>query len=112
MTRNQAKRMLETVHEHRSIMEAYANGKVIETKPPGHNKWVEITTPTFWPHYEYRIKPEPQEVFVVRSQKDHTQVWAYRLTRENAEQWLKYANEDGPQAPYEIVKFVEEKKAS
>lgn len=61
MDRNQAK-------EFYPILQAYAEGKVIEcrTKPSTikgidtPNKWTEIENIVFWNNTEYRIKPEPK----------------------------------------------------
>lgn len=61
MTREEVKEML-------PILQAYAEGKVIEcrTKPSAiedenvPNDWTEMKEIEFWKHTEYRIKPEPK----------------------------------------------------
>lgn len=62
MTREEVKKML-------PILQAYAEGKVIEcrTKPSalskswrGMNDWTEMKEIEFWINIEYRIKPEPK----------------------------------------------------
>ena len=61
MDRNQAK-------EFYPIMQAYAEGKVIEcrTKPSAvkgtsvPNDWTEINEIEYWNNVEYRVKPEPK----------------------------------------------------
>lgn len=73
MDRNQAK-------EFYPIMQAFAEGKVIEcrTKPSIvegldiPNNWTEMTEIEFWNNTEYRIKPEPK----YRPFKDAEECWA------------------------------------
>lgn len=44
--------------QNRHILDAWAEGKTIEVKRP-HSKWVELGGDTTWyPFFEYRIKPE------------------------------------------------------
>lgn len=52
MNRQQAKELL-------PIIQAFANGKVIEVRPNSSRKWKETTTPTFDGFHEYRVKPKP-----------------------------------------------------
>lgn len=76
MDRNQAK-------EFYPILQAYAEGKVIEsrTKPSTikgidtPNKWTEIEEIVFWNNTEYRIKPESK----CRPFKDAEECWQEML---------------------------------
>lgn len=79
MDRNQAKEFF-------PIMQAYAEGKVIEcrTKPNAvegtdiPNDWTEMKEIEFWKNTEYRIKPEPK----YRPFKDAEECWAEMLNHQ------------------------------
>lgn len=79
MDRNQAK-------EFYPILQAYAEGKVIEcrTKPNAvegtdiPNDWTEMKEIEFWKNTEYRIKPEPK----YRPFKDAEECWAEMLNHQ------------------------------
>lgn len=79
MDRNQAK-------EFYHILQAYAEGKVIEcrTKPNAvegtdiPNDWTEMKEIEFWKNTEYRIKPEPK----YRPFKDAEECWAEMLNHQ------------------------------
>ena len=76
MTKEEAK-------EFYPILQAYAEGKVIEcrTKPSAvegtdvPNDWTEMTEIEFWNNTEYRIKPEPK----YRPFKDAEECWQEML---------------------------------
>ena len=75
MDRNQAK-------EFYPILQAFAEGKVIESKTkPGTtstsipNEWTEMVEIRFWSNVEYRIKPEPK----YRPFKDAEECWQEML---------------------------------
>lgn len=76
MTREEVKEML-------PILQAYAEGRVIEcrTKPSAikgtdvPNDWTEIKQIEFWNNTEYRIKPEPK----FRPFKDAEECWQEML---------------------------------
>lgn len=53
MNRQQAKELL-------PIMQAFAEGKVIQFRTNNISKWIETTTPNFDLLHEYHIKPEPK----------------------------------------------------
>lgn len=54
MNRQQAKELL-------PVIQAFAEGKVIEvTRPNSNDGWIETTTPTFDIFHQYRIKQEPK----------------------------------------------------
>ena len=79
MTREKVKEML-------PILQAYAEGKVIEcrTKPNAvegtdiPNDWTEMKEIEFWNNTEYRIKPEP----TYRPFKDAEECWTEMLTHQ------------------------------
>ena len=79
MTREKVKEML-------PILQAYAEGKVIEcrTKPSAvegtyvPNDWAEMKEIAFWKNTEYRIKPEPK----YRPFKDAKECWAEMLNHQ------------------------------
>lgn len=85
MDRNQAKEFF-------PIMQAYAEGKVIEcrTKPSTikgtdvPNDWTEIKDISFWDNIEYRIKPESK----YRSFKDRKECWA-EMQKHQPFGWIK-----------------------
>ena len=53
MNRQQAKELL-------PIIQAFAEGKIIQVRTNSISKWIETTTPAFDLLHEYRIKPEPK----------------------------------------------------
>lgn len=58
MNRERAKELL-------PIIQAFAEGKDIQAKPPGFG-WKTPTDPAFFNGDEYRIKPEPREFFLMK----------------------------------------------
>lgn len=56
MTREQAKEWL-------PIIQAFAEGKEIQSSPDGAN-WFNSGSPTFSPTNYYRVKPEPREFYI------------------------------------------------
>lgn len=81
MDRNQAK-------EFYPILQAYAEGKVIEcrTKPSALSKswrdmndWTEMKDITYWSNIEYRIKPDSKAEAKYRPFKDAEECWAEML---------------------------------
>lgn len=89
MDRNQAK-------EFYPILQAYAEGKVIECRTkPGTistsipNEWTEMKEIGFWNGIEYRIKPEPK----YRPFKDAEECWQEMLKHQPFG-WVK-CKEDG-----------------
>ena len=77
MDRNQAK-------EFYPILQAYAEGKVIEcrTKPSALSKswqdmndWTEMKDITYWSNIEYRIKPDSKAEAKYRPFKDAEECW-------------------------------------
>lgn len=85
MDRNQAK-------EFYPILQAFAEGKVIETRTDPStlkrkdtpNGWAEMKEIEFWNHTEYRIKPEPK----FRPFKDAEECWTEMLKHQPFG-WLK-----------------------
>lgn len=49
-----------------AVMQAFLDGKKLQAKTVGSNHWQDVTTPIWdWFGNDYRIKPEPKEVWVV-----------------------------------------------
>lgn len=78
MNRQQAKELL-------PIIQAFAEGKVIQFRTNNISKWIEITTPTFDLLHEYRIKPEPK----YRPFVDKEECWQEMLKHQPFG-WIKY----------------------
>lgn len=99
MTREEVKEML-------SILQAYAEGKVIEcrTKPSAvegtdvPNDWTEMKEIEFWNNTEYRIKPEPK----YRPFKDAEECWA-EMKKHQPFGFTKFKNAKGG---YYMVTFI------
>lgn len=85
MDRNQAK-------EFYPILQAFAEGKVIETRTDPStlkrkdtpNDWTEMKEIVYWNNTEYRIKPEPK----FRPFKDAEECWA-EMQKHQPFGWLK-----------------------
>lgn len=86
MDRNQAK-------EFYPILQAFAEGKVIETRTDPStlkrkdtlNGWAEMKEIEFWNHTEYRIKPEPK----FRPFKDAEECYA-EMQKHQPFGWMKF----------------------
>lgn len=46
-------------HKHYDAIIAFANGKKIESRIPGHAEWDEVPNPSWYDNWEYRVKTEP-----------------------------------------------------
>ena len=68
MTREEAKKYL-------ALIQAFAEGGVIETYNPSANVWEETDEPQFCEYYNYRVKPEPK----FRPFKDRNECWEVML---------------------------------
>lgn len=99
MDRNQAK-------EFYHILQAYAEGKVIEcrTKPSALSKswrdmndWTEMKDITYWSNIEYRIKPESK----YRSFKDAEECWT-EMQKHQPFGWVK-SKEDGSRSLITLI---------
>lgn len=98
MTREEVKEML-------SILQAYAEGKVIEcrTKPSAvegtdvPNDWTEMKEIEFWNNTEYRIKPEP----TYRPFANTEECWAEMLKHQPFG-WIK-SKEDGSRSLITLI---------
>lgn len=95
MNRNQAK-------EFYPILQAYAEGKVIEcrTKPCALNKswrdmndWTEMKDITYWSNIEYRIKPDSKAEAKYRPFANAEECWTEMLKHQPFG-WIK-SKEDG-----------------
>lgn len=71
MTRKEAKKYL-------TLIQAFAEGKVIETYNPSTNVWEEADEPQFCEYYDYRVKSEPK----FRPFKDRNECWEIMLHHE------------------------------
>lgn len=58
MTRTRAKELL-------PVIQAFAEGKEIETQVEGSGPWVPNSSPAWANRDEYRIKPEPRAYYIV-----------------------------------------------
>ena len=98
MDRNQAK-------EFYPILQAYAEGKVIECRTKQSaikgidtpNKWTEIEDIVFWNNTEYRIKPEPK----YRPFKDAKECWQ-EMQKHQPFGWVK-SKEDGSRSQITLI---------
>lgn len=56
---------LEATQNKIEVMQACIEGKTIQLRTRGHNKWKTVPHPKWdWAIYEYQIKPEPQIIWV------------------------------------------------
>ena len=77
------------------ILQAFAEGKVIETRTDPStlkrkdtpNDWTEMKEIEFWNHTEYRIKPEPK----YRSFKNAEECW-HEMLKHKPFGWIKCAD--------------------
>ena len=98
MTREKVKEML-------PILQAYAEGKVIECRTKQSavegtyvpNDWVEMKEIAFWKNTEYRIKPEPK----YRPFKDAKECWQEMLKHQPFG-WIK-SKEDGSRSLITLI---------
>ena len=92
MDRNQAKELL-------PIIQAYAEGKVIESRCIKGDKslWYDDEDPSFDDEFEYRIKPEPK----YRPFKDAEECWQEMLKHQPFG-WVK-SKEDGSRSLITLI---------
>lgn len=77
------------------MLQAYAEGKVIETRTDPSvlkrkdtpNEWTEMKEIEYWNNVEYRIKPEPK----FRPFKDEEECWT-EMQKHQPFGWVKYAD--------------------
>ena len=67
------------------IIQAFAEGKIIQVRTNSISKWIETTTPAFDLLHEYRIKPEPK----YRPFVDKEECWQEMLKHQPFG-WIKY----------------------
>jgi len=84
-----------------AVMQAFLDGKKLQAKTVGSNHWQDVTTPIWdWFGNDYRIKPEPKEIWVVETSFGGV----YFTSKEEAAQFsAKYVKEADPK----ITKFIE-----
>lgn len=56
--------LLRTVALHGAVMEAFVNGKPVQIKDLGSDKWEDCPAPSWNKDREYRVKQEPRKIFV------------------------------------------------
>lgn len=72
------------------IIQAFAEGKIIEEYQDVYRKWVEVKNPSFEKHYtEYRIKSEPK----YHPFKDVEECWQ-EMQKHQPFGWIKYKEEN------------------
>jgi len=114
MNREEAKKLL-------PIIQAFAEGKTIQWRDPVKDTWVDESVPNWNPSAEYRIKPDPREVWAVfrngilwgvRSTEESANLfvageadWWNTEDAEDAEAWSDPEQE--AEQEYEVVKFRE-----
>lgn len=53
-------------HKHAELIKAWADGAIIQHQAPdglGGLAWADVPSPAWYPHTEYRVKPEPKPDF-------------------------------------------------
>lgn len=93
-------------HKHAEVIKAWADGAPVQFK--GQNgKWQDIAAPTWGEAYEYRVKPQPETLFVrVARHKDGSLI-AYAAPERSSphlanDRWattetMQWASDDIPQ---------------
>lgn len=67
MNRDRAKKLL-------PLIQAYAEGKVIQRYSPAVADWVDTEEPSFNDGFDYRIKPGPREYWICLNEVDGKRV--------------------------------------
>ena len=62
MNREQAQELL-------PIIQAFAEGKTVQYLNGSVGKWSDAVTPSFFTQYQWRIKPEPREFYLIEDLK-------------------------------------------
>lgn len=71
MNRKETAKYLQTMAERIKVMNAFVEGKKVQWRPNSLGEWHECSNPAWHPGGEYRIKPEPQVIYV-RDKMDST----------------------------------------
>ena len=79
MNREEAKKLL-------PIIQAFAEGKTIQWRDPVKDTWVDESVPNWNPSAEYRIKPDPREVWAVLGPSNVIEHVC--CTKLDAERWM------------------------
>jgi hypothetical protein len=57
-----------TTRERIEVMQAFVDGKEIQVRERGVDEWESVSGPSWnWYSNEYRIKPEPREIWIVET---------------------------------------------
>ena len=92
MTREEAKKLL-------PIIQAFAEGKTIQWRDLVKDTWVDESVPNWNPSAEYRIKPEPREVWVAVTESGG--IGHSFRTERSAKDWIGNASQ------WQAIKFRE-----
>lgn len=81
------------------VMQAFVDGKAIETRGAESKLWT-IATDPFWnfDHFRYRIKPEPREWYQLQCDypRNEMELFAKKyISRESAESRIREYERDG-----------------
>jgi hypothetical protein len=47
---------------HHDVIIAWAKGATVQERPSSNDEWVDRQHPLFYEGWQYRVKPEPEEV--------------------------------------------------
>lgn len=73
-----------TTQEMIAVMQAFADGKKLECRFVDGDKWVPASSPIWaWDRYEYRVKPEPREWWIVNG-KQYTALFGTKNEAESS----------------------------
>lgn len=90
------------------IIQAFGEGKTIQFKSPTYDRWDDVTPNTncafIYPPHRYRIKPEPEVVYVNKLKKEYENKGFAHATKERA---ILLASGIEHQYEYIAKKFVE-----
>jgi len=99
MNREQAKKLL-------PVIQAFAEGRSVQYQCPASGVWMDVEYPGLHPTYQWRIKPEPRELWAVYNYNGE-----YGGSRNTEREALVAAadwDKSFPsQAPHTVVRFRE-----
>lgn len=106
---------MSTTQEKIAVMQAFVEGKEIQQRPwrlrigaaPADDKiWEDSLFPSWnWSIIEYRIKPEPQKLFVIYNGGGG--ILRFFSDEVSAARKLQYFQESGVSGPYIMKEFIE-----
>ncbi len=108
--RETAEKQLQELKERSRILQAYLDGKTIQTRRLNDRdrKWVETSTPRWlWKHYDYRIAREKMQVELMAFRRKGVLVPEARIIRDsNTREMMRRLEREG-QIKILDVKIVE-----